>query len=213
MGGENVCIFAYGQTGSGKTYTMEGPGAGQLFDQATGQLLAHSGILPRTAHLLAAEIQRMKEHLDKPVDIEVSSLEIYCEIIRDLLSPNGLQSKPSLDPTSKRGKLLAKQDTAEGLQIVANGQQVILQGQTWVKVPAGPDFVPKFLDQIRKASERRVFKDNGKNDHSSRGHHVFQIKIKTTGKTGRPQESLLNIVDLAGSERREKPYAAESIDP
>mmetsp|Transcript_9537 Transcript_9537/g.14592 ORF Transcript_9537/g.14592 Transcript_9537/m.14592 type:complete len:85 (-) Transcript_9537:489-743(-) len=38
--------------------------------------------------------------------------------------------------------------------------------------------------------------------HSSRSHHVFQIRISTVDKLGKPQQSLLNIVDLAGSERR-----------
>jgi hypothetical protein len=59
-----------------------------------------------------------------------------------------------------------------------------------------------FLEQIRLSSERRIFKNNGINPHSSRSHHVFQIKIHTYDKMGKPCESLLNIVDLAGSERR-----------
>ena len=47
----------------------------------------------------------------------------------------------------------------------------------------------------------RIFKDNGTNKHSSRSHHIFQIKIKQKDVLGKNLESLLNIVDLAGSER------------
>jgi hypothetical protein len=47
-----------------------------------------------------------------------------------------------------------------------------------------------------------VFRDNGLNEKSSRSHHIFQIKIHTYNKFGKPTESLLNVVDLAGSERR-----------
>ena len=62
---------------------------------------------------------------------------------------------------------------------------------------------------IHSSNQKRIFKDNGKNDRSSRSHHIFQIKIKTHDILGKYRESLLNIVDLAGSERRENPYAEE----
>ena len=40
------------------------------------------------------------------------------------------------------------------------------------------------------------------NEHSSRSHHVFQIKIMGENNRFEHFESLLNIIDLAGSERR-----------
>ena len=77
-------------------------------------------------------------------------------------------------------------------------------------MPSEPDaFIARFLNLIHASSDRRIFKDNGKNDRSSRSHHIFQIKVRTTDILGRPVESLLNIVDLAGSERRENPNAEE----
>ena len=88
----NVCIFAYGQTGSGKTYTMEGPCIqdpsmdGSFVDENM-QIHYKSGILPRVALFLQAEIEKYQKY-GKEMKIEVSALEIYCENIRDLLNPS-----------------------------------------------------------------------------------------------------------------------------
>ena len=60
------------------------------------------------------------------------------------------------------------------------------------------------MNRIKESSTKRIFRDNGKNCHSSRSHHIFQIRITRTGRTGLKNTSFLNIVDLAGSERREK---------
>ena len=86
----NVCIFAYGQTGSGKTYTMEGPSIEEAAMIVThnNKLKPHqkSGILPRIACFLQAEMERLEKY-GQTMKIEVSALEIYCENIKDLLNP------------------------------------------------------------------------------------------------------------------------------
>jgi hypothetical protein len=46
-----------------------------------------------------------------------------------------------------------------------------------------------------------MYGQNGVNDHSSRSHHIFQVKVLGFDKLKKAQTSLLNIVDLAGSER------------
>lgn len=71
-----------------------------------------------------------------------------------------------------------------------------LVGQTWIPIHGAYDF----LDQIELSQSKRIFKNNGLNERSSRSHHVFQIKIDTFDKVGKRVQSLLNIVDLAGSE-------------
>ena len=83
--GENVCIFAYGQTGSGKTFTMEGPDASLLFDDDF-KINELSGILPRSAEFIFKEIERIKKQFMREYKIEISSLEIYNEQVRDLYS-------------------------------------------------------------------------------------------------------------------------------
>jgi len=83
--GVNVCIFAYGQTGSGKTYTMEGPDATMLFEEEKFSLHEQSGILPRTAVFLVSQINKLNEK-GRQFTMEASSIEVYCDTVRDLLS-------------------------------------------------------------------------------------------------------------------------------
>ena len=83
-----------------------------------------------------------------------------------------------------------------------------LQGQTWRVVKDVKDF----LSSIKLSAEKRVFAKNGVNSHSSRSHHVFQIRFFSTDKLRKPRQSLLNIVDLAGSERR-VPLPPQDVPP
>ncbi len=84
------------------------------------------------------------------------------------------------------------------MQLITMKNRVIIQGQTWKKV----DNVKQFLDQIRFSSSKRIFSNNGMNEHSSRSHHIFQIKIHGQNPRFESFTSMLNIIDLAGSERR-----------
>ena len=70
LDGYNVCIFAYGQTGSGKTYTMEGSESSPGINEKALQLL----------------FKESSESLDWDFTISVSFMEIYNEMLRDLLS-------------------------------------------------------------------------------------------------------------------------------
>jgi len=70
--GFNACVFAYGTTGSGKTYTMTG-------DQDT----------PGIMYLIIDDIfKKIVLNSEKTYEIRVSYVEIYNEVIRDLLVPN-----------------------------------------------------------------------------------------------------------------------------
>ncbi|KAH3772055.1 hypothetical protein DPMN_173387 [Dreissena polymorpha] len=81
--GYNVCIFAYGQTGSGKTYTMEGTSE-------------DPGINQRALSLLFEETGARR---DWEYTISVSVLEIYNEMIRDLLGDDvGYKMEVKMNP-------------------------------------------------------------------------------------------------------------------
>ena len=70
--GYNACVFAYGTTGSGKTYTM------------TGDLNT-----PGIMYLILEDLfNQIVLDVDKHYDIRVSYVEIYNEVIRDLLVVN-----------------------------------------------------------------------------------------------------------------------------
>lgn len=67
--GFNACVFAYGTTGSGKTYTMTG-----------------TKETPGIMYLIIADLfQKIQGITEKHFDIRVSYVEIYNEVIRDLL--------------------------------------------------------------------------------------------------------------------------------
>jgi len=91
-------------------------------------------------------------------------LEIYCEHIRDLLYQSD-------DPDQQRY-----------VEIKNVGSKQACLGQTWIKIN-GPE---EFLQQIEESAKKRVFKNNGVNPHSSRSHHVFQIKVHSHNKLGKP---------------------------
>jgi len=74
LDGYKVAIFAYGQTGGGKTHTMSGP---------EGSTAA--GVIPRSIDLIFAEASAMRQK-GWTFDVHVSYLEIYNEVVRDLLS-------------------------------------------------------------------------------------------------------------------------------
>ncbi len=160
---------------------MEGPHSDYLFDNQM-QLHDLSGILPRTACYILQEVQRLHSYIHDEIKVEISAIEIYLDQVRDLFS-------------DKQIELLTD-----------NKKQVCLKGQTWRSV----NKIEDFLNSIKLSASKRVFGSNGLNSHSSRSHHVFQIKIHSTDKLSKPRVSLLNIVDLAGSERRTAQTATQS---
>lgn len=85
LDGYNVCLFTYGQTGSGKTYTMQGLGEGD-----------ERGIIPRSIEMIIDEIERMRD-IGWDYEISVSYIEIYREIIRDLLVKSSGKLEIKLD--------------------------------------------------------------------------------------------------------------------
>ena len=79
--GYHSCVFAYGQTGSGKSYTM----MGNPDDKE------HRRITPRLCEDLFARIStkaKAEAQDGWSSKVEVSYMEIYLEMVRDLLSVN-----------------------------------------------------------------------------------------------------------------------------
>lgn len=172
LDGYNVCVFAYGQTGSGKTYTMEGPD--HMSDESCG-------VIPRA----------MKQMFEKRLELvkvgweyvfHVEQLEIYCETIQDLLRP--------------------KNEPAKKLEIRTKKPN----GQSGIWVPELSSHKVECYDDVKKllliSKRRRATAATEANDHSSRSHSVFTLRIcSTNNNTGQQTESALNLIDLAGSER------------
>ena len=91
MQGYNACVFAYGTTGSGKTHTMAGTHE-------------HPGIM----YLIIKNMfDSIASESEKAVEIKVSYVEIYNEVIRDLLVANSKETYLDLRDDPERGVCIA----------------------------------------------------------------------------------------------------------
>uniref|UniRef100_UPI0037E888E6 kinesin-like protein KIFC3 n=1 Tax=Semicossyphus pulcher TaxID=241346 RepID=UPI0037E888E6 len=161
--GYHVCIFAYGQTGSGKTHTMEGS-------------VENPGINQRALKYLFNVIEERKDMWSYTVT--VSSVEIYNEVLRDLLSKDGEKLDIKINPDGT-GQL-----HVPGLRVIE------------VK---SFQHIKKILAQARR---NRITFGTQMNQHSSRSHALLCITVQGTDlATGSKTTGKLNLVDLAGSER------------
>lgn len=164
LDGYNVCIFAYGQTGSGKTFTMDG-------------VPSNLGIIPRTVDLLFDSIKNYKR-LGWEYEIKVTFLEIYNEILYDLLSDE--QRDLEIRMVSAKDKT-----------------NVYVSNITESSVPdAGT-----LKELMNIARQNRVTAATVGNERSSRSHAVTKIEL-IGYHSGKHEKCLgsINLVDLAGSE-------------
>ncbi|XP_050680938.1 protein claret segregational [Leptidea sinapis] len=167
LDGYNVCIFAYGQTGSGKTYTMEG-GCG--VDQY--------GIVPRSINMIFTCMEDLKR-MGWELTIKASFLEIYNEVIYDLLNSNKDQENHDIKMTNTKGT------------------DVYVSNLLEEEVKSSHDFIRLLIFAQRNRQTAATLN----NERSSRSHSVAQIKISAKNdKRKEKYTSNLNLVDLAGSE-------------
>ncbi|KAJ7978511.1 Kinesin-like protein [Quillaja saponaria] len=160
MDGVNGTVFAYGVTSSGKTHTMHGD-------------LNSPGIIPLAIKDVFSIIQDTpgREFL-----LRVSYLEIYNEVINDLLDPTGQN-------------LRVREDT-QGTYVEGIKEEVVLS----------PGHALSF---IAAGEEHRHIGSNNFNLFSSRSHTIFTLMIESSAH-GDDYDgvifSQLNLIDLAGSE-------------
>ncbi|KAI3715549.1 hypothetical protein L6452_22535 [Arctium lappa] len=176
LDGYNICIFAYGQTGSGKTFTMTGP------ENLTPETM---GVNYRALNDLFEIQQNRKDMITYLVRVQM--LEIYNEMVRDLLSPNGASKKYPF-------------------------HNVRLGASDGINVPDA-ELIPVSTteDVIRLMTlghKNRAVGSTAMNDRSSRSHSCVTVHVSgkdlTSGSTVR---GCMHLVDLAGSERADKTEA------
>ncbi|KAJ7975976.1 Kinesin-like protein [Quillaja saponaria] len=183
MEGINGTIFAYGVTSSGKTHTMHG-------DQRS------PGIIPLAVKDAFSIIQ---ETPNREFLLRVSYLEIYNEVVNDLLNP--------------AGQNLRIREDAQGTFVEGIKEEVVLS-------PAHA------LSLIAAGEEHRHVGSTNFNLLSSRSHTIFTLTIESSpcGENSEGEAvtlSELNLIDLAGSEsskaettgmrRREGSYINKSL--
>lgn len=172
--GVNGVIFAYGQTAAGKTHTMLGTGS-------------DPGITRRAISDLFASIAASR---GRGFLLRASYIEIYNEVIKDLLGGGGENLKIHEDVVNKRVYVNAKEEVVISVNDV--------------------------MDMLAAGEETRAVGVTNMNERSSRSHTIFTLRVESreirAGPNGEPlaededsgvavRASSLTLVDLAGSER------------
>ncbi|WWD17312.1 hypothetical protein CI109_101752 [Kwoniella shandongensis] len=176
LDGYNATVFAYGATGCGKTHTISGTEE-------------DPGIIIRTMRELFDLVEDTKLQYD--TFFEMSMVEIYNEMIRDLLSDD----YPACPPG--------------GLKLLENEKERVKVDKVTLRQPTSVDEV---MSLVMLGNERRSTSFTARNSVSSRSHLVLQINV---GRNERGSEvdvtnskvrqhstsATLSIIDLAGSEK------------
>ncbi|KAI9218571.1 kinesin motor domain-containing protein, partial [Blastocladiella britannica] len=167
--GFNGTIFAYGQTASGKTYTMEGTAK-------------DVGIVPLALKEVFRGAKDAMKNRRQSYEIKVSYLEIYNEVIKDLL-----------EPANKNIRILSQPDNS-----------VRVEGVSEIPVQNARSA----FEALAKGSKERNIASTNMNEHSSRSHTIFSLIIARAtldpasgDRIGVIKTAHLHLVDLAGSER------------
>lgn len=168
LSGYNGTVMAYGQTGAGKTFTITG----------STENFQERGMIPRALSHLFQTINSMVEH---SVTVRVSYMEIYNEILTDLLVGSEDEEPKTLTISEDKGMTIVK-----GLNVkVANTEE-------------------EALNLLFEGETNRVIAEHALNHASSRSHCIFTVHIESRSRTQSSSNytlSKLNFVDLAGSER------------
>ena len=164
LNGYNATVFAYGPTGAGKTYTMLGE-------------VDSPGIMLMSFIEVFSRIEGLSR--ERKYSVKISYLEIYNEVVKDLISP----SNAFLD---------IREDPEKGITV---------SGLTEIDA-SNPDQV---IQCLRMGNKRRTCEPTEANLTSSRSHAILQISLEYTdraiGTSAQIFASKLSLVDLAGSER------------
>eukprot|EP00659_Diplonema_papillatum_P012500 gene12500-19342_t len=173
--GRNVCLFAYGQTGAGKSFSMLG--------KADPKEL--QGIIPRSC----LEIFRLRDsEKDDPLiqyKISIQVVEIYCEMINDLL-----EVRSKWPPNGHKPRL-----TKDGYVV----DTVTRPCSTYTDIEQA----------FTIADKNRSVGSHALNPESSRAHTIYTInymrqkRANAEAKNAETISAKINLVDLAGSERSE----------
>ena len=185
--GYSGTIVAYGPTNSGKTFTMRGVAGSD-----------NKGIMPRCIEQLLQATRTTEGEL------WVSYLQIYCEIVSDLLNPAGVPEGGNFTSSS------SSSETPLQLSIREKGGRVFVEGLSRAPITNMQDLV----NVLARGDANRATAETNMNATSSRSHAALMVSVlmpedlpdlARTGKKGAVaqtfRESLLVLVDLAGSER------------
>ena len=169
--GYNSTVLAYGVTGTGKTYTIFGDLNNNFKDE---------GIIFKSCDYLFEKIDQNKnKDINTNYSIKISYIEIYNEIVKDLISEN----TPSL---------MIVEDPVKGV-ICSNVKEIIIYDSVQLK------------KIINDSNKRRTMASTDQNQFSSRSHAILQMSLEKKIKKDENNYDIIYskflVVDLAGSEK------------
>ncbi|KAG5502931.1 hypothetical protein JKF63_04704 [Porcisia hertigi] len=182
--GYNATLMAYGQTGTGKTYTMEG---------FTNE--EERGIIPRAVESVFEYIQERRHTNEGPrFLVQASYMQIYNEVISDLLGPPSTAFSTGNSGGASR--------SSSGLSVRHTPQRGVYVDGLSEWIVRTPEDV---YGLIAKGTALRATSATRLSELSSRSHAIFTILVEAVeGDEANPHSyrfGKLNIVDLAGSEK------------
>lgn len=127
---------------------------------------------------------------DVSVFIWVSFVEIYNELVYDLLAP--IKSSGSFIPPTNSSR--------KNLKIVCNDGNVFIKGLTSVYIRSSLEA----LRLLRSGLQKLTYASTSINANSSRSHCVFFVDVLKYYRNGVCTETSFKFCDLAGSERLDK---------
>ncbi|NXX61787.1 KIF19 protein, partial [Scopus umbretta] len=160
ISGYNATVFAYGPTGCGKTYTMLGTDG-------------KPGICARTLGDLFQAIEDTSG--DTEYEVSMSYLEIYNEMIRDLLNPS-------------LGCLQLREDASGTVQVAGITEVFAISAK-------------EVMQLLARGNRQRTQEPTAANRTSSRSHAVLQVTVRQRRQGRGLRHGRLFMIDLAGSER------------
>ncbi|XP_058445584.1 kinesin-like protein KIF19 isoform X2 [Malaya genurostris] len=172
LNGYNAAVFAYGATGSGKTHTMLGQSQKKL--NSSSDESQEDGLMIKAVDDIFKFIEN-SENTDN-FKISLSYLEIYNELIRDLLNPGG--------PLELREDNKGNQSVTGLSEISTSSKKEVIQ-------------------LLVKGNKARSVEPTAANQTSSRSHALLSITVLNHTTVGTKQGRLF-LTDLAGSERARK---------
>ncbi|XP_026190112.1 kinesin-like protein KIN-1 [Cyclospora cayetanensis] len=190
--GREACVVVYGQTSSGKTHTLLGPqqqphrealqkrAATRGYQEALA-VDGEVGLLQRVgAALLRLPQEQQQQQLGSQLRVErvsISFLEIYKEVLTDLLTGEG--------PL----RLRQLQHPHGGVQVIGLSEIQLSDVFTLQRA-------------VAEALKRRRCNSTQLNSSSSRSHlfACFSVQLRDVS-TGEERSGVLRLVDLAGTER------------
>lgn len=205
LDGHRVTVFSYGQTGSGKTHTMFGPPSApsSSASAAAAARVAEDdrGIVPRAVDLIFTRIGLLAER-GWASRVEVEMVEIYNEVLRDLMPSHAGAGKTGKGASSSSSSSSSNSGPAPALDIHhdKDGNTRVAGLSSHAVSSAG-----QLEALMARAVSSRATASTASNSTSSRSHCVFTLRVELQHPpSGVVRRGVLNLVDLAGSERLSK---------